>query len=317
MARGENPIVQVVSTGGGKSLSFMLPAYAGSDGITIVVVPLLALRQDIVTRCAQAQIPAEVFRSKAPPSVSASVVFVTPESAATSGFATFLQRVQGAFRLDRVVVDKCYMLLNATASAVSRRAKPFRQAILALGEAVACMGAQRIFLTATLPPRDEVRFYRAACINPVHMRLFRQPITRANLRYRVHLYRPSRRGGLGGLIAAEVRRLQLTYSKKAKIIVYGGTVKKGRPIAATNVLSAGVNIPDIYRTVHAAPPRMLRDYVQESGRAGCNRQRSKLILGSICRKEQAQPNQVSISSPSQASAASAAYACVTQSAAYP
>ncbi|KAI1270904.1 P-loop containing nucleoside triphosphate hydrolase protein [Xylaria sp. FL0933] len=169
----------VVGTGGGKSLLFMLPAYAGSDGMTIVVVPLLALRQDMVTRCAQAQIPAEVFRSKAPPSVSALVVFVTPESAATSGFATFLQRVQGAFRLDRVVVDECYMLLDAS--------------------------AQRIFLTATLPPRDKVRFYCAACIDPVHVQLFRQPTTRANLRYRVYFYRLSRRGRLGGLVAAEVR----------------------------------------------------------------------------------------------------------------
>ncbi|KAI1270989.1 P-loop containing nucleoside triphosphate hydrolase protein [Xylaria sp. FL0933] len=243
--RGEDPIVQVVGTGGGKSLLFMLPAYAGSDGMTIVI-------------------PAEVFRSKAPPSVSASVVFVTPESAATSGFATFLQRVQGAFRLDRVVVDECYMLLDATASAVSRRAKPFRQAILALGEAVACIGAQQIFLTATLPPRDEVRFYRAACIDLVHVRLFRQPTTRANLRYRVHLYRLSRRGGLGGLVAAKVP-CPAYYSgvsgDYAKADLFRAWVKGGGPIAATNALSTGVDIPDICKTVYAAPPRMLRDYI--------------------------------------------------------
>ncbi|KAI1271251.1 P-loop containing nucleoside triphosphate hydrolase protein [Xylaria sp. FL0933] len=190
--RGEDPIVQVVGTGGGKSLLFMLPAYAGSDGMTIVVIP------------------AEVFRSKAPPSVSASVVFVTPESAATSEFATFLQRVQSAFRLDRVV------------------------AILALGKAVACIGAQRIFLTATLLPRDEVRFYRAACIDPVYS-------------LSLTLACPAYYSSVGG--------------DYAKADLFRAWVKEGGPIAATNVLGAGVDIFNICGTVYIALPRILRDYI--------------------------------------------------------
>lgn len=54
--RGYSPILQIVGTGGGKSLSFMLLVYCGGDGVTIVVVPLVALRDDIVRRCEEANI---------------------------------------------------------------------------------------------------------------------------------------------------------------------------------------------------------------------------------------------------------------------
>ncbi|KAI0123251.1 hypothetical protein BJ170DRAFT_599218 [Xylariales sp. AK1849] len=46
--RGSTPIMQVTGTGGGKSLSFMLPAYcAGAEGSTIVIVPMVSLQQEI------------------------------------------------------------------------------------------------------------------------------------------------------------------------------------------------------------------------------------------------------------------------------
>ncbi|KAF6806228.1 hypothetical protein CMUS01_14418, partial [Colletotrichum musicola] len=44
---GHSPILQIMGTGGGKSLSFMLPAYCSPDGVTVVVTPLVALRTDM------------------------------------------------------------------------------------------------------------------------------------------------------------------------------------------------------------------------------------------------------------------------------
>ncbi|KAK5706931.1 hypothetical protein LTR97_001923 [Elasticomyces elasticus] len=41
----------VMRTGGGKSLFFMIPAAGSKDGVTIVVVPVVSLRQDLVDRC--------------------------------------------------------------------------------------------------------------------------------------------------------------------------------------------------------------------------------------------------------------------------
>jgi superfamily II DNA helicase RecQ len=48
---GESPVVAVMPTGGGKSLLFMLPAFAEQGGTTVVVVLLIALRGDIKRRC--------------------------------------------------------------------------------------------------------------------------------------------------------------------------------------------------------------------------------------------------------------------------
>ena len=51
----KSPVVTIIGTGAGKSLLFMLPA-ACSDGLTIVVVPLISLREDLKRRCSEAGI---------------------------------------------------------------------------------------------------------------------------------------------------------------------------------------------------------------------------------------------------------------------
>jgi superfamily II DNA helicase RecQ len=48
---GKSPVVAVMPTGAGKSLLFMLPAWAEQGGTTVVVVPLIALRGDMMRRC--------------------------------------------------------------------------------------------------------------------------------------------------------------------------------------------------------------------------------------------------------------------------
>jgi superfamily II DNA helicase RecQ len=46
----ESTVVVVMGTGGGKSILFILPARC-SSGLTVVVVPLVLLRNDIKDRC--------------------------------------------------------------------------------------------------------------------------------------------------------------------------------------------------------------------------------------------------------------------------
>ena len=60
--KGRNPVIQVASTGEGKSLSFMLPAfYSGQGGVTVVVMPLVALKADMQRRLDKAGIDAHTW----------------------------------------------------------------------------------------------------------------------------------------------------------------------------------------------------------------------------------------------------------------
>jgi superfamily II DNA helicase RecQ len=62
----------------------------------------------------------------------------------------------------------------------------------------------------------------------------------------------------------------------------------GRVIVTTNALGMGVDIPDVRMVVHAGAPRRLRDYAQESGRAGRDGLRSTAVVvwaGQAVRKE--------------------------------
>lgn len=50
-------VLAIIPTGGGKSLLFILPAVASRDGVTIVIVPIVALQQDMCERSNKKGIP--------------------------------------------------------------------------------------------------------------------------------------------------------------------------------------------------------------------------------------------------------------------
>ena len=77
----------------------------------MVVVLLIALRGDIMRRCKKLGIAYIEWESRHPPN-GAAVVLVTPESAVGETFMTFLNRLQATRQLDRIVIDKCHVVLN-------------------------------------------------------------------------------------------------------------------------------------------------------------------------------------------------------------
>ncbi|OBS16845.1 hypothetical protein FPOA_12574 [Fusarium poae] len=107
--RGESPIIQIAGTGEGKSMSFLLPAYCANDngGTTIVIVPLISLRDDLHGRCDKSKIGTYSWKSREGHQI-APIIFVTPESAVTKEFGDFVNRLQARCALDRVVVDECH-----------------------------------------------------------------------------------------------------------------------------------------------------------------------------------------------------------------
>ena len=296
---GVSPVVVVMPTGAGKSMLFMLPAWVEQGGTTVVVVPLIALRGDMTRRCNELGISCAEWEGRRQPDAAA-IVLVTPESAVTEGFMTFLNRLKATQQLDRIVIDECHIVLN--------RRYTFRKQMQQLGKLMMAE-TQMVLLTATLPPSEEEELYRRMHFEKGQVRTFRARTARKNVAYRV--VDTSGMGGRGDKEKAVLGLIEERFQKHAagKVVVYGSTVRKVKRIAealgcdayhhdaegkdrmledfragrrrmivATSALGMGVDIPDIRCIVHVDRPRTLLDYAQESGRAGRDGERSEAIV---------------------------------------
>lgn len=134
-----------MATGAGKSLLFMLPACCGEGGTSVVVVPLIALRQDMRQRCERLGVPCVEWNGRRPPN-AAKIVLVIPEAALSDGFRSFLTRLHITRALDRIVIDECHVMLNDQPE--------FRRQVRQLRQLVS-LEVQMVLLTATLPPTKE------------------------------------------------------------------------------------------------------------------------------------------------------------------
>ena len=304
IVRGYSPIVQVAGTGEGKSLSFMLPAFCSREGVTIVVVPLVALRADMQRRLEEISIDAHMWQGRGGKR-AASIVLVTPESVVTKGFREFINRLRGRQQLDRIVVDECHTVLDST--------EEFRPRMRELGQVLGDIGVQMVFLTATLGPGDEEEFCRLMGIRRKEAVIFRSATTRRNIQYQVVEERggaKARGKGVEDKVVLEARRMEKD-NASGKVVVYcrrieqakelaerlecpvffskvdgavgkaqrlKGWMETGRLIVATNAMGVGLDVPDIRGVIHAGAPFRLRDYAQESGRGGRDRELSEAVI---------------------------------------
>lgn len=300
---GQSPVIAVMPTGGGKSLLFMLPAWI-AGGLTVVVVPLVALRSDLQERCTKLGISCVEWQSRRPPD-EASIVLVTPEAAVTGDFRTFLNRQQIFGRLDRIVIDECHILLMPGSS--------FRTTIKLLGQ-LATWNVQLLLLTATLPPSLEYRLWQHLRVHRDQVHLYRGRTTRPNIAYRI--WRPqvdaALHQGTAWLTDSSVMafvRARISLASPGRTIIYCSTREAtervassleceafhsvsydkagiltrfrqgpGQVVVATASLGLGIDIPDIRCVLHLGWPRTMLDYSQESGRAGRDGQASEAVI---------------------------------------
>lgn len=285
-------VLVVMRTGGGKSLLFMLPAWLARDkgGISIVVVPLIALRQDMRRRCGELGIGCDVYQTGVI-SYKGPLILITPESVMTDGFWRLVGTLRANGRLDRIVLDECHVMLN--------KQRDFRPKLQKLGE-VSKAGVQVVMLTATLPPTKEAEFFRRAWISREQVRVHREETSRQNIGYRRFWYRSTH------VADREHERRQFLKKEAARaraeggvMIVYSNAVDTAVEVAeelgcrayhnkadekddilneltagtqqvvvATSAFGMGIDLPHIRVVVHLHRPRSLLEYGQESGRAG-------------------------------------------------
>jgi superfamily II DNA helicase RecQ len=285
-------VIAILPTGAGKSMLFMLPCTLPDAGITILIVPLVSLRADLLRRIEELKIdhlewlPGE--------SREAALVFVSVEAACTKGFTEYARALVNQQKLDRIVVDECHLTVTAV---------EYRPKVVDLTN-IRSLRTQFVYLTATLPPSMQREFEeRNHLFRPTTIRA---SANRSNIFYMVRKV-DSRKGSLLEQAAAEVKdawiESDLFDHSRDKIILYvrtreeandlssllqcdsytaesGTAVEKkhilstwvgstDRPfIVATTALAEGFDYPHVRLVVNVNEPESLVIFAQESGRAG-------------------------------------------------
>ena len=172
-------VVAVLGTGEGKSLLYQLPARLPGAGTTILVVPLVALKQDTVRRCQQLGVECSVWNSDQQPSLGCPLLLVSLDQAVQTSFLTYANQLDAANLLARVILDESHLVCTAD----SYRNK------MAEVKKLRMLHCQFVFLTATLPPQMEAQFEAALLLK--HPLYIRSLTTRLDLEYHVFKLPPS------------------------------------------------------------------------------------------------------------------------------
>jgi superfamily II DNA helicase RecQ len=285
-------VVAILPTGAGKTALVMVPCTLPDAGITVLVLPLVSLRGDLLRRIQELGIdhlewlPGERRE--------ASLVLISVEAASTKDFLKYAQSLVTQQKLDRIVIDECHLTVTAA---------EYRPSIVELA-VVRSLRTQFVYLTATLPPSMQAEFEeRNHLMRPV---IIRSSSNRPNIFYVVR----KATNGKGSLLqqaAAEAQNAwerpgQLDHSRD-KIIMYvrtrdeaeelsgllgcnSYTAESGSPeekkailtswvqsscqpyIVATTALAEGFDYPYVRLVVNVNEPESLVVFAQESGRAG-------------------------------------------------
>lgn len=290
--RGEDSLV-VLPTGGGKSLCFQAPALV-LDGMAIVVSPLISLMKDQVDTLRELGVPAGKLHSGQYPDEARQVrddiragilkmLYVSPERLLLEGF----EGIARGARISFLAIDEAHC--------ISEWGHDFRPEYRQLrGFRESHPEANMHAYTATATPRvaDDI----ARQLGLRNARRIIGSFDRPNLFYRVEdrvrvidqiVEIANRHKGESGIVYCISRKD--TESISADLCARGVTAlpyhaglddrtrvknqelfirDKVPVIVATIAFGMGIDKPDVRFVVHAAMPKSLENYQQESGRAG-------------------------------------------------
>jgi ATP-dependent DNA helicase RecQ len=304
LLHGPGRTLVVAPTGGGKSLTYQLPA-AVLDGLTLVISPLVALMEDQVRALSARGIEATYLASTLDVTARRErehgmargrykLVYIAPERLASDHFVALLQRCN----ISLVAIDEAHC--------IAQWGHDFRPDYLRIGALLERLNPPRILAcTATATPavRREIRDQLGLDDPPCH------EVLRGFARPNLHLAAKTVEGpreARGALLVALAEALGSARKPSGAAIVYAATRKtteqyahhlrergydaaayhagmdgetrtriadkfasrKLDVVVATNAFGMGIDRPDIRTVVHVQPPSSIEAYYQEVGRAG-------------------------------------------------
>lgn len=299
---GGKDTLGLMPTGGGKSITFQVPALA-QEGVCIVITPLIALMKDQVQHLKQRGILADaIYTGKTRSEIvqilencifgGVKILYVSPERLGSEIFQTKLRHINVSF----ITVDEAHC--------ISQWGYDFRPSYLKIADIREQKpGIPILALTATATPEvvDDIQ-------EQLHFgqkNVFRMSFERKNLAYIVRTVSDKQHEMIHILQCVEGSAIVYARSRKrtkemAELINRSGisatfyhagldpAVKDERQKAwqddevrvmvATNAFGMGIDKPDVRMVIHIDCPDSLEAYFQEAGRAGRDGEKSYAVL---------------------------------------
>jgi ATP-dependent DNA helicase RecQ len=273
----------VLPTGGGKSLTYQLPATL-MEGTTVVISPLIALMKDQVDALNRKGVPATYLAS------SLSDAQVTQAwRGIHAGEYKLIYIAPERVRASRQLLERAALVVVDEAHCVSQWGHDFRPDYLLLGDLLRGIQAPRLALTATATAKVREEIAKVLLRDPlVQVGSF----DRRNLTFSAHsLSKNQKLEAIEGLrhqhpgpciIYCATRNSTEEVAQALGVEAYhAGLPDKQRStvqdkflsgeidcITATVAFGMGIDKPDVRLVVHYAMPGTLEAYYQEAGRAG-------------------------------------------------
>ncbi|KAH7183761.1 hypothetical protein BKA60DRAFT_475198 [Fusarium oxysporum] len=110
--RAPEQVIVVLATGSGKTLVFMVGATLAGAETTILILPTVALRGNMLGRLDKVALKHHIWRPGS--KKSAPIVVVSAEAACTEAFLEYANRLSDRQCLDRIVIDECHLTITAS-----------------------------------------------------------------------------------------------------------------------------------------------------------------------------------------------------------
>ena len=293
----------VVGTGGGKSLTYILPAVIASKP-TVVISPIKSLIDDILSRCQNLNVAAckftgdldkQEYNNQLPNLEQYKIVLVTPEILNDGDLLNNIVSLSEKGQLERMVFEEAHTIINWGTT--------FRPVYKTFCEQMSTLSCPKLLLSATVLGKLE------ADIKEIfkNLTVLRSSVFRENLQFHVRERSKSffedlenclrehkdECGIIYCVLPQEVSKIHAELLKRGfDCVKYHGqlsadtrTVNHSKwlngecsLIVENSSFGMGIDKKDVRFIIHAQMPTSIDEYYQQCGRAGRDRKNATCIL---------------------------------------